>query len=75
MGTERRLITLPDGRDIDLLLAGPADGLPLVMHEGTPIGLVLYPPTVRAAQDRNLRPIPMARLRTLDLGGLAQEHS
>jgi hypothetical protein len=31
------------------------------MHEGTPIGLVLYPPTVQAAQDRNLRPILVAR--------------
>ena len=61
MDTERRLITLPDGRDIDLLLAGPADGLPLVMHEGTPMGLVLYPPTVHAAQDRGLQPILMAR--------------
>ena len=61
MDTERRLVTLPDGRDVDLLMAGPADGLPLVMHEGTPIGLVLYPPTVQAAQDRNLRPILMAR--------------
>ncbi len=61
MDTERRLITLPDGRDIDLLLAGPADGLPLVMHEGTPIGLVLYPPTVQAAQERGLQPIVIAR--------------
>jgi pimeloyl-ACP methyl ester carboxylesterase len=57
MDTERRLVTLPDGRDIDLLLAGPAEGLPLVMHEGTPHGLVLYPPTVQAAQDRDLRSI------------------
>ena len=55
MDAERRLITLPDGRDIDLLLAGPAGGLPLVMHEGTPQGLVLYPPTAQAARDRNLR--------------------
>jgi pimeloyl-ACP methyl ester carboxylesterase len=61
MDTERRLITLPDGRDIDLLMAGPAEGLPLVMHEGTPQGLVLYPPTVQAAQDRNLRPVLVAR--------------
>ena len=61
MDTERRLITLPDGRDIDLLMAGPAEGLPLVMHEGTPHGLVLYPPTVQAAQDRDLRSILVAR--------------
>ena len=31
------------------------------MHDGTPVGLVLYPPTVQAARDRNLRPILMAR--------------
>ena len=61
MDTERRLITLPGGRDIDLLLAGPPDGLPLVMHEGTPHGLVLYPPTVQTAQDRHLRSILAAR--------------
>jgi len=61
MDTERRLVTLPDGRDIDLLMAGPADGLPLVMHEGTPQGLVLYPPTVQAASDRGLRCILVAR--------------
>jgi pimeloyl-ACP methyl ester carboxylesterase len=59
--TERRLVTLPDGRDIDLLLAGPAGGLPLVMHEGTPQGLILYPPTVQAAQERNLRAVLVAR--------------
>jgi pimeloyl-ACP methyl ester carboxylesterase len=61
MDTERRLVTLPDGRDIDLLLAGPADGLPLVMHEGTPVGLVLFPATVQAAHDRHLQPILVAR--------------
>jgi pimeloyl-ACP methyl ester carboxylesterase len=60
-GAERRLVTLPDGRDIDLLRAGPPDGLPLVMHEGTPVGLTLFPPTVQAAQDRNLQPILIAR--------------
>ena len=58
---ERRLITLPGGRDLDLLMAGPADGLPLVMHEGTPQGLGLYPPTVQTARDHNLRPILIAR--------------
>ncbi len=59
--TERRSITLPDGRRADLLTTGPADGLPLVLHEGTPVGLVFYPPTVRAAQARGLRVILAAR--------------
>jgi pimeloyl-ACP methyl ester carboxylesterase len=61
LDTERRIVTMPDGRKIDVLMAGPADGLPLVLHEGTPVGLVLYPPTVRAAQARGLRVILAAR--------------
>ena len=61
MDTERRSITRPDGRTIDFLVAGPADGLPLVLHEGTPIGLVLYPPTVQAARIRGLRVVLAAR--------------
>jgi pimeloyl-ACP methyl ester carboxylesterase len=61
LDTERRIVTVPDGRKIDVLIAGPADGLPLVLHEGTPVGLVLYPPTVRAAQVRGLRVILAAR--------------
>jgi pimeloyl-ACP methyl ester carboxylesterase len=59
--TGRRLISLPDGRDLEILTAGPPDGLPFVIHEGTPIGLVLYPPTVQAALERNLRVILTAR--------------
>jgi pimeloyl-ACP methyl ester carboxylesterase len=64
--TERRSITVPgatrsDGRVIEFLVAGPADGLPLVLHEGTPCGLALYPPTVRAAADRGLRVVLAAR--------------
>jgi pimeloyl-ACP methyl ester carboxylesterase len=61
LNTERRIVTAPYGRKIDVLIAGPADGLPLVLHEGTPVGLVLYPPTVRAAQARDLRVIVAAR--------------
>jgi pimeloyl-ACP methyl ester carboxylesterase len=61
MDTERRSITRPNGRTIDFLVAGPADGLPLVLHEGTPIGLVLYPPTVQAARIRGLRVVLAAR--------------
>ncbi len=58
---ERRRLTRPDGRIIDYLVAGPADGLPLVLHEGTPVGLVLYEPTVRAARIRGLRVVQAAR--------------
>jgi pimeloyl-ACP methyl ester carboxylesterase len=58
---ERRSLTRPDGGVIEFLAAGPADGLPLVLHEGTPCGLVLYPPTVRAAAIRGLRVVLAAR--------------
>jgi pimeloyl-ACP methyl ester carboxylesterase len=58
---ERRSLTRPDGRVIEFLAAGPADGLPLVLHEGTPCGLVLYAPTVRAAAIRGLRVVLAAR--------------
>jgi len=61
METERRRIAMPDGRSIEVLIAGPPDGLPLVLHEGTPVGLVLYPPTVQAAGLRGLRTILAAR--------------
>ena len=61
LDTERRRVTRPDGRHIDFLVAGPADGLPLMLHEGTPAGLVLYPPTVQAARIRGLRVVLAAR--------------
>jgi pimeloyl-ACP methyl ester carboxylesterase len=59
--TERRSIGMPDGRVIEILIAGPADGLPLVLHEGTPVGLALYPRTVASAAARGLRVVLPAR--------------
>ncbi|MEU4242289.1 alpha/beta hydrolase [Actinoplanes sp. NPDC026619] len=45
-------VVLPDGRVLEYLIDGPADGLPLVLHHGTPGGAVqregLFPPGVRA---------------------------
>src|SRR6516162_5337220 len=61
MRAERRLISLPDGRELDVLTIGPANALPLVIHEGTPGGLVAYPPTVAAARERGLRVVMIAR--------------
>lgn len=61
MPREQKLISLPDGRDLHVLLAGTDGGMPLVIHEGTPMGLVAYPPTVRAARERGLRIVMIAR--------------
>jgi pimeloyl-ACP methyl ester carboxylesterase len=55
------LVRLPDGRTLDVLLAGPSDGLPLVYHYGTPCGLAWFDPMIDAASERGLRTIVYAR--------------
>jgi hypothetical protein len=65
MQTERRLVRLADGRDIEFLTAGPEDGLPLVVHEGTPIGLALNARLATAAWTTR-KPRSTARLRGVD---------
>jgi pimeloyl-ACP methyl ester carboxylesterase len=61
METERLLVQMPDGRDIGVLTAGPDDGFPLVVHEGTPFGLVLNAKLAGAAAERGLRVVLTAR--------------
>jgi pimeloyl-ACP methyl ester carboxylesterase len=61
MVTERRLVRVADGRDIEFLTAGPEDGRPLVVHEGTPVGLVLNSRLGAAAAERGLRIVQVAR--------------
>lgn len=61
METQRHLLRTADGRDIEYLTAGPEDGLPLVVHEGTPVGLSLNARLANAAAERNLRVVLTAR--------------
>ena len=61
MQTERRLVPLADGRDLDVLTVGPEDGFPLVVHEGTPGGLVPNGRILGAAEERGLRVVMIAR--------------
>jgi hypothetical protein len=61
MQTERQVVRLADGRDIEFQTAGPADGLALVVHEGTPMGLVLNNRLGNAASERDLRIVQAAR--------------
>ncbi len=42
------LMDLPDGRRLEVLVAGPEDGLPFVYQYGTPSGAVPYPPAIAA---------------------------
>jgi hypothetical protein len=52
MQTERRLVPAADGPDIEFVVTGPEDGLPLVVHEGTPIGLAVNTRLAGAAAER-----------------------
>jgi pimeloyl-ACP methyl ester carboxylesterase len=54
-------VDLPDGRTLEYALDGPADGLPLVLHHGTPSATVLFPPMTAAAAERGLRTVAPAR--------------
>jgi pimeloyl-ACP methyl ester carboxylesterase len=54
-------VTGPAGRQLQVLTAGPEDGLPLVFHNGTPSGLVAFGPMVDAAAERGLRTVMYAR--------------
>jgi pimeloyl-ACP methyl ester carboxylesterase len=56
-----RVIPASGGRELELLASGPEDGLPLVFHNGTPVGLVSYSPMVAAAAERGLRTVMYAR--------------
>jgi pimeloyl-ACP methyl ester carboxylesterase len=55
------VVDLPDGRRLEVLVAGETTGLPLVFHWGTPGAAVLYPPMVEAARRRGLRTIVYSR--------------
>ncbi len=54
-------VLAPDGRRLEVVTAGPEDGLPLLFHNGTPGGLVAFPPMVDAATARGLRTVMYAR--------------
>jgi pimeloyl-ACP methyl ester carboxylesterase len=54
-------VPTPDGRTLEVLLAGPEYGYPLVFHYGTPQGAVPLGPLDRAAVERDLRTIAYSR--------------
>ncbi len=49
------------GRGLEYVVEGPADGLPLVLHHGTPGAAILYRPGVEAAAAVGLRTVVYAR--------------
>ena len=55
------IVNLPDGRDLDLEVSGPEDGVPLVFHHGTPGWVRQFRAIERAAHDRGLRLVTFSR--------------
>lgn len=60
-GFERFFVKLSDGRSAEVGTAGPAGGLTLVFHTGTPAGLAPYEPLFKAAADVGLRTVQYSR--------------
>jgi pimeloyl-ACP methyl ester carboxylesterase len=54
-------LQLPDGRRLDVRVSGPADGLPLVFHHGTPGARTPIHALERAAHARGLRLVTTSR--------------
>ena len=59
--TQSLIVPTADGRQLEVLVSGPVDGLPVVFHTGTPSGPVPYEPTTRAAADNGLRLVTYGR--------------
>jgi pimeloyl-ACP methyl ester carboxylesterase len=60
MSDVTRLAT-PDGRSLDLYLAGPAEGMPLVFIAGTPGSGLPFQPFVESLAERGLRYVSWSR--------------
>jgi pimeloyl-ACP methyl ester carboxylesterase len=58
---DRFQIRAGDGRLLDLELAGPADGLPLLFHNGTPGSGTVFAPFIELGTKRGLRHISYSR--------------
>ena len=55
------LVPTPDGRVLEVLVSGPEDGFPFVVHHGTPTGAVPDPKIEEPAAARGLRTIAYSR--------------
>ena len=61
MREDAHQVTLPDGRRIEVSVSGPADGLPLIFHHGTPGARTPIRVLQRAAHRRGLRLVALTR--------------
>lgn len=56
-----QVITTPDGRDLEVVSAGPDDGRCLVWHSGTPSAAGIFAPALTEAVKRGLRFVTFSR--------------
>jgi pimeloyl-ACP methyl ester carboxylesterase len=61
MSEQRVIVQATGGRQLEALAAGPAEGLTVVLHNGTPAGLMPAPAVAAAAAERGLRLVLYAR--------------
>jgi pimeloyl-ACP methyl ester carboxylesterase len=54
-------VLLPDGRRLDVRVSGPADGVPLIFHHGTPGAATPIRALERAAHERGMRLVTSSR--------------
>jgi pimeloyl-ACP methyl ester carboxylesterase len=55
------VVTTPDGRNLDVYVAGPADGEVLLFHSGTPSAPLVFEPMVEQMAARGLRYVGFSR--------------
>jgi pimeloyl-ACP methyl ester carboxylesterase len=55
------IISLPDGRRMDIAVSGPDDGVPLIHQHGTPSSVVQIRSMQEAAHERGLRLVTFSR--------------
>ncbi|WP_306215391.1 alpha/beta fold hydrolase [Actinoplanes sp. RD1] len=55
------MISVRGGRQLDVVVSGPADGVPLVFHHGTPGAALPFRYMERAAHERGLRLVTFSR--------------
>jgi len=58
---ERRRVSLDDGRNLDVAVAGDADAIPFVFHHGTPGSAIVFEPFLEEVLARGLRYVASSR--------------
>jgi pimeloyl-ACP methyl ester carboxylesterase len=61
MDATNRTVSTPDGRQLRIVEAGQPDGIPVLVHNGTPGSRLLYQPWVADAESRGIRLISYDR--------------